>query len=147
MINYPTYDKVIDVHDDTIRRTGGLTGVLDDNLLHSCVEMIRNDDYYPDMESKTTHLVFSLVKNHGFRDGNKRTALAASTYFLTLNNIPEYYLNEYNRIMERVILHVANNTVNKNELSEAIADLINFGELGLESQLYYNRPLPDEECS
>ena len=46
---------------------------------------IQNDDYYPALEDKLTHLVFALAKFHCFTDGNKRSAIALGAYFLELN--------------------------------------------------------------
>lgn len=41
----------------------------------------------PTIEEKAASLLYSLVKNHGFIDGNKRIAAAMFIYFLDKNNI------------------------------------------------------------
>jgi hypothetical protein len=33
------------------------------------LEHIQNDDYYPDLQDKLTHLVFAVAKFHCFNDG------------------------------------------------------------------------------
>ena len=43
------------------------------------------EDLYPGLWHKAAVLMHSLVKNHPFVDGNKRTALAATGLFLELN--------------------------------------------------------------
>ena len=42
-------------------------------------------DVYPSVEEKTANLLYLLVKNHGFIDGNKRIAAALFVYFLERN--------------------------------------------------------------
>lgn len=53
--------------------------------LNSIIEFIKNDDYYPELEDKVTHLMFSINKNHIFADWNKRSSIYFSAYFLSLN--------------------------------------------------------------
>ncbi|HFD38582.1 MAG TPA: type II toxin-antitoxin system death-on-curing family toxin, partial [Anaerolineae bacterium] len=42
-------------------------------------------DAYPDLVSKAAALLHSLVMNHAFVDGNKRTAVLATLVFVDLN--------------------------------------------------------------
>ncbi len=42
-------------------------------------------ELYSDLFSKTAALMDSLVRNHPFVDGNKRTAITAAALFLRLN--------------------------------------------------------------
>ncbi|MBJ2869426.1 type II toxin-antitoxin system death-on-curing family toxin, partial [Salmonella enterica subsp. enterica serovar Derby] len=72
-------------HDWIIEESGGLKGTKDIGQLESPLEHIQNDWYYPEIEDKLTHLVFSINKNHAFNDGNKRSSLALGAYFLELN--------------------------------------------------------------
>lgn len=43
-------------------------------------------DVYPTLEGKAAHLLYFLVKDHGFLDGNKRIAATLFVYFLMKNN-------------------------------------------------------------
>ena len=43
------------------------------------------EDLYPDLATKAVALGFSLIRNHPFVDGNKRTGHAALETFLVLN--------------------------------------------------------------
>lgn len=43
-------------------------------------------DVYPTMEEKAANLLYFVVKNHSFSDGNKRIAAAMFLYFLDRNN-------------------------------------------------------------
>jgi len=59
----------------------------DKGQLESVLFNIQNDIYYPTFIDKLTHLIFCLVKFHIFNDGNKRTAIACSSYFLQINRL------------------------------------------------------------
>ena len=43
-------------------------------------------DVYPTLEEKAANLLYFVVKNHSFSDGNKRIAAAMFLYFLDRNN-------------------------------------------------------------
>ncbi|GAA2520820.1 type II toxin-antitoxin system death-on-curing family toxin [Pilimelia columellifera] len=45
-------------------------------------------DAYPDFWSKAAALMHSIVANHPFVDGNKRTGLVSALAFLDLNGVP-----------------------------------------------------------
>jgi death-on-curing protein len=42
-------------------------------------------DVYPTLNEKAAALGYSLIRNHGFLDGNKRIAHAAMEVFLVMN--------------------------------------------------------------
>ena len=44
-------------------------------------------DQYPTIEEKAARLCYSLVKNHGFIDGNKRIGIFAMLVLLEINDI------------------------------------------------------------
>lgn len=44
-------------------------------------------DVYPSIEEKASNLLYFIVKNHAFTDGNKRIAAAIFIYFLSANGI------------------------------------------------------------
>ncbi|MCP4481330.1 MAG: virulence protein RhuM/Fic/DOC family protein [bacterium] len=44
-------------------------------------------DVYPSVEEKAAHLLYFVIKNHSFIDGNKRIAAALFIYFLEQNKI------------------------------------------------------------
>lgn len=46
-----------------------------------------NEDLYKSIEEKATVLLYLIVKNHSFVDGNKRIAAACFLYFLEKNNL------------------------------------------------------------
>ncbi len=45
------------------------------------------EDFYPTLEEKAATLLYLIVKNHGFVDGNKRIAAACFLLFLQSNDL------------------------------------------------------------
>ena len=70
IILYFDVAHAIEVHDWIINESGGMHGINSLGLLESPLEHIQNDAYYPTIEEKLTHLVFSIIKSHAFNDGN-----------------------------------------------------------------------------
>ena len=64
-----------------IERDNGLSAIWG-NLEQS----VFGEDAYPSIESKAAHLIYFVVKNHPFTDGNKRSAAFLFVDFLNRNN-------------------------------------------------------------
>lgn len=85
------YEDAIRVVDCLRERFGGsvLFGKEKDGSLHSSLNAIMQTfggkDLYPSLEEKAAHLLYFLVKNHSFVDGNKRIAAALFLWFLEKN--------------------------------------------------------------
>ena len=113
----------IRTHDWIITHSGGLFGIKDIGQLESPIAHVQNDMYYPEMEDKLTHLVFSINKNHAFNDGNKRSSLALGAYFLELNGF-DYIINHFINEMENIVVWVADNVIDKDLLHKLISSII-----------------------
>ncbi|HEO1795041.1 type II toxin-antitoxin system death-on-curing family toxin [Acinetobacter baumannii] len=113
----------IATHDWIIENTGGMVGIKDKGQLESPLEHIQNDLYYPEIEDKLTHLVFSINKNHAFNDGNKRSSLALGAYFLELNGF-DYIVKRFVYEMENIAVWVADNIISKDLLHKIITSLL-----------------------
>jgi len=106
---------VLFIHARLISETGGAHGVRDLGLLLSAVGRAKElpprpqstfdgRDLYPDLFSKAAALLESLIGNHPFVDGNKRTAITAAGLFLRLNG---YRLAASNQELEDFTLQCA----------------------------------------
>lgn len=88
-MNYLTLEDVYAIHRTMIAVGGGRGDIHDFTLLHSAVERPKatfgGQDLYPSVWTKAAALLHSLVKNHPFDDGNKRTAYYSTMRFLYLN--------------------------------------------------------------
>jgi death on curing protein len=120
---YFSAEYAIEVHDNIIRVSGGLLGIRDRGLLESSLEHIKNDFYYPSLEDKLTHLLYSINKNHCFNDGNKRASLALSAYFLLINGLG-ILIKKFIIEMENIVVDVADNKIDKDLLFEIIESLL-----------------------
>jgi len=113
----------IDVHDWIIKHSKGMSGINNIALLESPLEHIKNDQYYPKMEDKMTHLVYSVNKKHAFLDGNKRSSIVLGAYFLELNGY-HYCSKIFLHRMENITIWVASNIIDKTLLLEIITSII-----------------------
>lgn len=89
MTSYLSAEQVLFIHARIIDETGGEHGVRDLGMLQAAVvrpqATFDGEDLYPDIYSKAAALMESLVNNHPFLDGNKRTGIAAVALFLLRN--------------------------------------------------------------
>ncbi len=88
-MRYLSVGEVLEIYRRVLEDTGGGFGVRDLGALLSSLAQPRmtsqGNDLYPSVQLKAAALAFSIVMNHPFLDGNKRTAHAAMEVFLRLN--------------------------------------------------------------
>jgi len=91
MIRYLTLIEVLNLHRQIIEQSGGALGVRDLGALESALAQPRmtfgGEDLYPTLVDKAAAVGFSIIMNHPFVDGNKRTGHAAMETFLVLNGM------------------------------------------------------------
>lgn len=117
---YLTLEQAIAVHAKTIEVSGGgLDGSIDVGILASVLEHIQNDEYYPCIEDKLTHLFFCADKFHCFLDGNKRIAISFCAQMLLLNGYL-YCADDFITEMENISYHVAAGKIDKDLLCDII---------------------------
>lgn len=84
-------EEAIAIHEILIRKFGGKNGVRDLNLLESALARpfatFDGKDLYADSISKAAALLESVLINHPFVDGNKRTAYVLMRSFLLENSL------------------------------------------------------------
>jgi death-on-curing protein len=75
------------IHKSQIALHGGLDGVRDQGLIDSALARPQNLAAYgnPDAADLAASYARGIARNHGFLDGNKRTALVVSLLFLADN--------------------------------------------------------------
>lgn len=87
--HYLLANQVLFLHSRLVDETGGEHGLRDSGMLLSALgrpqASFDDHDLYPDVFTKAAALLDSLIRNHPFVDGNKRTAIAATAVFLELN--------------------------------------------------------------
>ena len=106
-MKYLDIGEVVIIHDLMIAVGGGRKGIADYRLIHSAVERPKATFaaklLYPTIWLQSAALIQSLIKNHPFNDGNKRTGFFAATRFLKING---YQIIASQKRIVNFILHV-----------------------------------------
>lgn len=86
-----TVEEIMVLHSKLTARTGGSDGIRDRGLLESAVYSadmtFGGFEAYPTIIEKAARLMYALVNNHAFVDGNKRIGILAMLVTLRLNNV------------------------------------------------------------
>lgn len=116
---YITLDEVLAIHDDMVERYGGSFGIRDLGLIQSAISRPQSSfggqDLYPTVIDKASALFHSLIFNHAFVDGNKRTTLTSTARFLHLNG---YELSAQDQELIDFPLRVENKHLDIEEISK-----------------------------
>lgn len=121
---YISLDQAVEIHRNTVEVSGGGTlEAIELGKLDSVLQNIQNDDYYPTMEEKLTHLFYCANKFHCFADGNKRIAITLCIQMLNFNGYL-YCLRSFVTEMENISRHVAAGLVDKDFLQEIISAVL-----------------------
>ncbi|HEX5839833.1 MAG TPA: type II toxin-antitoxin system death-on-curing family toxin [Anaerolineales bacterium] len=119
MTVYLTAEQVLFVHYRLVSETGGEYGVRDLGLLESAVARPQakfdRQELYPDIFEKAAALMESLINNHPFVDGNKRTGIACAVLFLQQNGIS---FSARNAELEKFTLRIASSMAGRAEIIE-----------------------------
>jgi death-on-curing protein len=90
-----TVDEIMELHGKLIARTGGSHGLRDYGLLESAVYSalgsFGEEEAYPTVEEKAARLMYALINDHAFVDGNKRIGVLVMLMTLKLNSIAMEY--------------------------------------------------------
>lgn len=119
MIRYLTLDEVMSLHRQILKQSGGTAGVRDSGSLESAIAQpmmtFGGEDLYPTLVDKAAALGFSLVMNHPFVDGNKRTGHAAMETFLVMNDLEIFAPVDEQEV---VILSLAAGSLDREEFTK-----------------------------
>jgi death-on-curing protein len=119
MIRYLTLIEVLELHRKILEQSGGALGIRDMGLLESAIAQPRmtfdGEDLYPSLLEKAAALGFSIILNHPFIDGNKRTGHAATETFLVLNGVE---INASVAEQERMVLAIASGELRREAFVE-----------------------------
>lgn len=81
-------EVVFALHNEQLAAHGGLAGIRDIGAVKSALARPRNLVVYEacdDIARLAAAYAYGIARNHGFADGNKRTALVTTDLFLMLN--------------------------------------------------------------
>ncbi|MBA3711031.1 MAG: type II toxin-antitoxin system death-on-curing family toxin [Pyrinomonadaceae bacterium] len=119
MTRYLKIKEALELHRRVIKQSRGAAGVRDLGALESALVQPRmtfgGEELYPTIVEKASCLAFSMIKNHPFVDGNKRTGHAAMEIFLVLNG---HEVNAPVDEQERIVLQLASSNLSREEFTE-----------------------------
>ena len=108
------------IHNDQLREHGGLPGVRDENVLESALARPQQKWHYDnatDLASLAAAYAFGFVKNHPYRDGNKRIGFLTLVTFLGINRV-EFDATEADVVV--TIVSLADGTTSEAQLAQWI---------------------------
>lgn len=112
-------DQIVLLHNAIYERYGGDHGVLNEGMLDSALQApfqtFGGEELIPDIKEKIVRLAFGLIKNHAFRDGNKRIGALVLLVLLDLNG---YKVKATNAEFADIIMGVAASEKDENDLLE-----------------------------
>jgi death-on-curing protein len=118
-MRYLTLHEVLKLHDRVLAQFGGSGGIRDIGGLESALGQPRmtfgRKELYPTVVKKAAALGFSIIQNHPFVDGNKRTGHAAMELFLILNG---FEITKPTDEQEAIILQVASGQLDRSAFTE-----------------------------
>lgn len=114
-----TLEDALDAHEQALS-FGGRPGVINSNSIKSAIARPYSG-YYRSMRRKAAALVESMVGNHGFADGNKRTSLILLNLLLERSGYrltPPERPGSIQKEVEDMILDVARKRLSFDDLVE-----------------------------
>jgi death on curing protein len=122
-VRYLILSEALELHRRIVGQSGGALGVLDLGALESALAQPRmtfgGRELYPSIADKAAALGYSLIQNHPFLDGNKRTGHAAMEVFLFLNN---FEIQSSVDEQERIVLQVASGELDREAFTVWLRD-------------------------
>ena len=102
-MNLITLEQLFEIHALVIKETGGSNGLRDLGRLESALatqtQNVFGEELYSNLIEKAAAIIRSIIADHPFVDGNKRTAMLTGLTFLKLNSItfsvPESYIEDF----------------------------------------------------
>ncbi len=113
-------DDILEFHEELPET---LVGIRDYKLLESAVnapfQTFFDEELFKTIEEKAARLLYGIVKNHAFIDGNKRVGVHAAEVFLILNEKRiEYLIDD----MERMVMNLADDKIEYEEVLKFIKE-------------------------
>ena len=91
MVKYLALEEILFLHYKLIEDFGGSHGVRDEGRLKSVVsspaQEVFGQEQYPQITEKAAVYIRSIIGDHPFVDGNKRSGITVAAVFLARNNI------------------------------------------------------------
>ena len=120
-----TIAEILETYQRIMQQSGGLVAIRDFGALESALAQpymtFGGNELYPSLAEKAAVLGFSLMQNHPFADGNKRTGHAAMAMFLAING---YKIDASIDEQTEIILSVASGKLSRDGFTEWLSNHI-----------------------
>lgn len=125
-----TLEQILQLHALVLSHGGGSNGVRDVGRLDAAVcvqtQVVFGEELYSDIFSKAAAVIRSVVADHPFVDGNKRTAILAGLTVLELNN---YHFDAISGELEDFAVRIATDHLSIAEIADWLRAHVNEKEL------------------
>lgn len=125
-----TLEQILQLHALVLSHDGGSNGVRDVGRLDAAVcvqtQVVFGEELYSDIFSKAAAVIRSVVADHPFVDGNKRTAILAGLTLLELNN---YHFDAISGELEDFAVRIATDYLSIAEIADWLRAHVNEKEL------------------
>lgn len=122
-ISYHTKEQLLLIHSMLIDEIGGGHGVRDYHILlsleHLPGQTFAGEELYPTIFLKAAVYARSIIQNHPFIDGNKRTGITAATIFLEKNG---HIFSAHKGEIEEFALRIATEKLELEEIAAWLKD-------------------------
>lgn len=110
-------EQVLLLHETIYECYGGALGVLNEGMLDSALQApfqtFGGEELIPYTQDKIVRLAFGLIKNHSFRDGNKRIGALVLLVLLEMNG---WHVEATNEEFADIIMGIAASEKNEDDL-------------------------------
>ncbi len=103
------------------KKKGNLEGIFE-----SVFQTVFGEDAYPTIEEKAAHLLYFVVKNHPFNDGNKRSGAFCFIWFLQKTSYPFQNKVSPETLTVLTILIAESNPSDKEKMIGIVKSILNF---------------------
>lgn len=96
-----TSQKIIEIHDKIIDKYGGQKGILNEGSVEYLIYLLEKDN---DKFKKAALVLYRIITNHPFMDGNKRTAFEVADFLLRHEGI---YIDARDEETIKILIEIA----------------------------------------
>ena len=119
MLDFLDLKDVLDLHEESLIRYGGASGLREPGLLDSALAAARNTFLYTggDVFDVAASYAFHLAESQCFFDGNKRTGIGAALLFLKLNEVASRGTPDIEKQLYNAMIAIATHELDKSGLA------------------------------
>lgn len=105
------------------KQNGSLAGILG-----NVMQNVFGEEIYPSIEEKAAHLLYFIIKNHPFNDGNKRTGAFSFIWFLKHSNFEFANYITPNMLTALTLFIAESEPKHKDRIIGLVLELLRYGK-------------------